>query len=106
VSLSRFLLALFASVLAAGTLASSSYALPSAVGAPPTFAPGAPLPNSPAAYSVGSGDFDGDGHNDVAAVTPTGVVQWLADGIHPAAGDQPQRLASRTSTTTAATTPP
>jgi hypothetical protein len=93
VPLSRFLLALVASALAAGLLASASYALPPAVGAPPTFAAGTPLPNTPAAYSVAAGDFDGDGHNDVAGLAAGGVEEWLADGAHPIAlSGTPQRL--------------
>jgi hypothetical protein len=82
VPLSRFLLVLVVAALALASLVSSASALPTAVGAPPTFGPGAPLPNTPAVYSVAAGDFDGDGHKDVAAGGPSGIDEWLAGGHH------------------------
>jgi hypothetical protein len=95
VSRRRYLLVLLVAALALGSLAGSASALPPAVGAPPTFAAGTTLPNSPSTYSAAAGDFDGDGHNDVAGVGGSSIEEWLADGAHPiAVTGGPNRIVS------------
>jgi len=96
VSLSRYLLAVALAVLAAALSAGTASALPPAVGAAPTFAAATSLSNPPgSAFSVTTGDFDGDRHRDVVATTSSGVVEWLADGAHPISlGGNPTRSVS------------
>src|SRR6185312_4053574 len=96
VSLSRYLLAVALAALVAALSAGTASALPPAVGAPPTFAGATSLPNPPGSgFAVAAGDFDGDGHQDVVATTPGGVVEWLADGAHPISlGGNPSRSVS------------
>ena len=94
--LSRFLIPAVIAVLAA-VLAGPASALPPAVGAPATFAAPTGLSGAPSsAVAVGTGDYNGDGPSDIAAVGGGGLTEWPAGGSSHlvAAGASPVRFAT------------